>query len=185
MARQLPANISYTLLVHAGSYKDFLNKITTKFTNRLVIRYVKREAVHYYVVQVEDIGKVEKKEIYDLPIMALREEFSSYVFFKSSRAYNNVLIRMCDAKHNEDGAYLLMEHMMTPLEKSILLNLEEAESLTYEDEKQQITTYCNHDSIIGAESLNKLFSSIKVKVNNKEENLIELAKKRHWVIGVL
>ena len=86
----LPANISHTVLVHAGSYKNFLTQLS-KYP-QLKPKFVKRVAIHYYIVQLEDSGEkgVTKQEIYSLPIMAMREEFSSYIFFKNIRSYNNV-----------------------------------------------------------------------------------------------
>lgn len=188
----LPANISYTLLVHSGSYKDFLNKLTTKFPN-LKIRYVKRVAIHYYILQVEDMTEgdkgIAKKEIYELPLMALREEFSSFIFFKSVRSYDNVLKRMCNAKENDDAAYLLMQHMMTPFEKSRELDLEDAKSLKVmtvnERNEEEHVTYCNHESIVGAEALNKLFQVSKAEVDDVEYDFIALAKDNTWRIGVI
>ena len=87
----MPANISYILLVHAGSYKDFVKKMERDFKD-LEIKYTKQKAIHYYIVTVTENGKTEykKEDIYKLPIMGMREEFSNYLFFKSIKAYNNV-----------------------------------------------------------------------------------------------
>ena len=41
----MPANISYTLLVHAGSYKDFTKKMEREFPD-LEIKATKQTAVH-------------------------------------------------------------------------------------------------------------------------------------------
>lgn len=191
MARPLPANISHTVLVHSGSYKDFLSKLTTKFPE-LQIRYVKRVAIHYYILQLEDITigdkGITKDEIYSLPIMALREEFSSYIFFKNVRSYDNVLKRMCNANENENAAYTLMQHMMTPFEKSIMLELEDAKTLalTFKNEKneEEHITYCNHDAIVGAEALNKLFQIEKAVVDDEEKDFAILAKDKVWMVGI-
>ena len=68
----MPANISYTLLVHAGSYKDFVKKIERDFPD-LEIKYTKQRAVHYYIVLVTENGKTEykKEDIYLLIIIYL------------------------------------------------------------------------------------------------------------------
>lgn len=191
MARQLPANISHTVLVHSGSYKDFLSKLTQKFPD-LKIRYVKRVAIHYYILQLEDTTEgdkgISKDDIYNLPLMALREEFSSYLFFKNVRSYDNVLKRMCNAKENEDAAYTLMQHMMTPFEKSIMLDLQDAKSLKIctknEKNEEMNITYCNHESIVGAEALNKLFQIETAEIDGVEKNFADLAKEKVWMIGI-
>ena len=84
----VPANISHVVIVHGGSYNDFLNKINTKYPN-LLMRFTKKVATHYYIIQLEDEGvtEVTKQELYDLPIIAMREEFSGYIFFKSVAVY--------------------------------------------------------------------------------------------------
>ena len=92
---KVPAFISHTVLIHAGSYKDFTVKLTTKYP-KLAIKFVKKIAIHYFIVQLEDHNDkaISNKEIYNnLPIMALREEFSGFIFFKSTKAYNNVLFK--------------------------------------------------------------------------------------------
>lgn len=180
-----PALISHTVLVHAGSYKDFLSKLTTQYPD-LHIRFVKRVAIHYYILQLEDGSKegISKQKIYDLPIMALREEFSSYIFFKNTKSYNNVLKRMCKANEDEERAcYLLTQHMMTPFEKSVLLNLEEAQSITY-TEGDTTTTSFKHEDIVSMNMLNKLFGLEKVEVDRKEKDFVELAKTLEWKIGI-
>ena len=52
----MPANISYVLLVHAGSYKDFVKKMERDFKD-LEIKYTKQKAIHYYIVTVTENGK--------------------------------------------------------------------------------------------------------------------------------
>lgn len=185
MGKKVPALISHTVIVHAGSYKDFLSKLTTQYPD-LRVRFVKRVAVHYYILQIEDASEkgIEKQKIYDLPIMALREEFSSYIFFKNIKSYNNVLKRMCNAKENEGKApYILAQHMMTPFEKSVLLNLDEAKSITY-TEGETTTTCFSQKDISSMNMLNKLFNLDKIKVDNKEEDFADLCKKLNWRIGI-
>ncbi len=184
MEKKVPAFISHTVIVHAGSYKDFLSKLT-QYPD-LHIRFVKRVAVHYYILQIEDNSEkgIEKQKIYDLPIMALREEFSSYIFFKNIKSYNNVLKRMCNVKENGDNApYILTQHMMTPFEKSVLLDLDEAKSITYTDGDTTTTCY-SKEEITSMKVLNKLFDLEKVKVNDKEEVFSQLCKKLDWKIGI-
>ncbi len=182
----LPANISHTVLVHAGSYKNFLTQLS-KYP-QLKPKFVKRVAIHYYVVQLEDSGEkgVTKQEIYSLPIMAMREEFSSYIFFKNIRSYNNVLKRMCDGNHNKDAAYDLLQHMMTPFEKSRVLKLYDAKSLKIKEEKDKeiVSTSYYGEALKSMEVLNKLFSLSKVEVDDIELTFNELIKKETWYVGI-
>jgi len=182
----LPANISHTVLVHAGSYKDFLTQLA-KYP-QLQPKFIKKVAIHYYVVQLEDVGEkgITKQQIYSLPIMAMREEFSSYIFFKNIKSYNNVLKRMCDANHNKEAAYDLLQHMMTPFEKSRMLKLYDAKSLKIEEEKDKETVSTNYygESLKSAEVLNKLFSLREVVVDDIELTFNELIKNKTWVVGI-
>ena len=185
---QFPANTSHTVLVHAGSYKDFLAKITSQYP-QLQLRFFKKVSIHYYIIQLEDTGKddVPKQKIYELPIMALREEFSNYIFFKNTKTYNNVLKRMCDANHNPNATYDLLQHMMTPFEKSKILDIDRVSKLEIEeeDEKHQktITTYyTKHMEFMNL--LAKLFPASVVKTDGVEKNFAELIKPQHWKIGI-
>lgn len=188
---KVPANISHVVLVHAGSYNDFLQKLTSQYPD-LKIRFVKRLAIHYYILQLEDCSEpgkeIEKEKIYKLPIMAMREEFSSYIFFKTIKAYNNVLKRMCHADDNKDASFVLSQHMMTPFEKSRILHLDKAESLTIKTltaaNEDCITTYYKPEDINSYNTLNKLFSLDKVKVNNEDKDFTSIAKDMTWVIGI-
>ena len=183
----LPANISYVVLIHAGSYKNFLSQVNIQYP-QLKLRFIKKVAIHYYVVQIEDTDDkgLKKQQIYNLPIMAMREEFSNYIFFKNVKSYNNVLKRMCDGNHNKNAAYDLSQHMMTPFEKSRLLKLDEAKSLKIEEQegKEIISTSYYGSHIISPEVLNKLFKLSKVIVDDKELIFNELIKKENWTIGI-
>ena len=185
---QLPALISHTVLVHAGSYSDFLSKLTTRYPDQKIV-FVKRVAIHYYILQIEDNSStgIKKQELYDLPLMALREEFSSYIFFKNTKSYNNVLKRMCNAGENKNAAYMLLQHMMTPFEKSIMIELKDAKSLcieeTNEKKEAQTTTYYGN-ALQSMEVLNKLFSLEKVLVDDEEKEFALEAKDLSWVVGI-
>lgn len=185
-----PAYISHTVLVHAGSYSEFLAQLTAKYP-LLQIKFVKKVAIHYYILQLEDHStlQVKKEEIYKLPIMALREEFSGFIFFKSTKAYNNVLKRMCNASNNEMAAYDLVQHMLTPFEKSALLGLEDAQSLEYKEvnDKNETTilTIFRKEEILSMKTLNKLFGLEDVKVNGEDKTFSNLVKeKSNWTIGI-
>ena len=184
---KLPAYISHTVLVHAGSYKNFLSQVATKFP-QLKIKFTKRIYVHYYIIQLEDTGEIEikKKQIYSLPIMAMREEFSSYAFFKSVKNYNSVLKRMCNGDNNKNVVYDLLQHMMTPFEKSKLLKLDKAKTLTIEEEteKEILTTSYYGEALKSMEVLEKIFLLNKVKVDKHEIDFDELVKKEKWRIGI-
>lgn len=181
---KMPAFISYVVIVHAGSYDNFVKKIAE--IKELNIKFVKKVAIHYYIVQVEDLGKTDKEKLYELPIMAMREEFSSYIFFKQVRSYNNVLKIMCKAKENDKAAYDLLQHMLTPFEKSMMLELDNAQSLEiveFKDKNEISSTYFG-EHIKSVEVLNKLFNLDKVKVDKKEVNFNDLVKDQKWFIGI-
>lgn len=188
---KVPANISHVVLVHAGSYSDFLRELTRQYPN-LKVRFVKRLAIHYYILQLEDCSapgeEIKKEDIYKLPIMAMREEFSSYIFFKNIKAYNNVLKRMCNADKDENASFVLSQHMMTPFEKSKILHLDEAKSLTIKTltaaNEDCITTYYKPEDINSYNTLNKLFSLDKVKVNEEDKDFTLIAKNMTWIIGI-
>lgn len=186
---EMPANISYTLLVHAGSYKDFTKKIAQNFEG-LDIKCVKQKAIHYYIVQITENGKAEykKEEIYKLPIMAMKEEFSNYLFFKSIKAYNNVLKIMCDGNHNDNAPYDLYMDMLTGLEKLKLSDVNKDTkvlSFTKKEHDDEVHTMVYGANIFSASTLNNIFEVIKFKVDDKEIDLTELLKKQKLTIGVI
>ena len=193
MSLKAPAYISHTVLVHAGSYRDFLTKLTTNLP-QLQVKFVKKVSIHYYILQLEDHSEepkgISKQDIYKLPLMAFREEFSSFIFFKTIKAYNNVLKRMCGAPDNKDANYDLVQHMLTPFEKSVLLDLENANSLGIETEEENTklktsTTYYSKEEINSVKTLNKIFSLNKVKVNGEDKDLTSIVKEKYkWTIGV-
>ena len=185
---QLPALISHIVLVHAGSYNDFVKKLVAQYPDQKIV-FVKRVAIHYYILQIEDNseGGIKKQELYDLPLMALREEFSSYIFFKNTKSYNNVLKRMCNANENKNAAYVLLQHMMTPFEKSLLIELKDAKSLCIEEvnenKEEQSTTYYDED-MKSMEVLNKQKKKKKVLVDDEEKEFEIEEKNLTWVVGI-
>lgn len=183
----MPSNISYTALVHAGSYKDFIAKLNKDFP-LLKIRHAKRVAIHYYIFQLEDTTEkgISKKAIYDLPLMALREEFSGYIFFKSTKSYNNVLKRMCHADEDKEAAHKLTLYMLTPLEKGKILELGDAESLeivVVENDKEVTKTYFK-EAINQPQVFTNLFCVNEAKVDDKEINLLDKIRDEKWIIGI-
>ena len=186
----MPANISYTLLVHAGSYKDFVKKMERDFAD-LEIKYTKQKAVHYYIVCVTENGKTEykKEDIYKLPIMGMREEFSNYLFFKSIKAYNNVLKLMLNGKENNNAPYDLFVEMMTPIEKYKYGKVDkDTKSLKYTRKlgQQEVDTYMyGGQHIYENKTLEEVFDSINMKVDDKEIDFIDLIKKQKLTVGVI
>ena len=186
---QLPAFISHTILVHGGSYSAFIEQLQ-KTLPQLQIKFAKRVKIHYYILQLEDHSEtaVTKKQIYDLPILAMREEFSKYIFFKNIKSYNNVLKRMCEADKNPNAPFVLSQHMMTPFEKSMLINLQEAPNLSLSgvnENNEEYSVY--YDKKILQNSVNvlaELFKVDKCKIGDKEENFTLLAKKQKWTVGI-
>lgn len=185
---KFPANTSHTVLVHAGSYKDFLNKLNTNYP-QLHIRFAKKIAIHYFIVQIEDVGtnEIPKQKIYELPIMALREEFSNYIFFKNVKSYNNVLKRMCNASEDPNAAYVLLQHMMTPLEKGKLLDVEKASKLEIVEENERHETVYTTYFVQKTETMalfNKLFPASEVKIDGVEKKFVDLIKTQNWKVGI-
>lgn len=181
----MPANISYTLLVHAGSYKDFTKKMERDFPD-LEIKATKQKAVHYYLVLVSENGKTEykKDQIYRLPIMAMREEFSNYIFFKSIKAYNNVLKLMLNGKEDKDAPYNLFIEMLTPIEKYKFGEVDkDTKGITFRNDK--VTTYIYGQNIFDLATLVDVFKGTDLKVDDKDIDLLTAIKKQHLRIGVI
>ena len=181
---QTPANISHTVIVHAGSYKDFIHTLTHKYPSIRVL-FVKKVAIHYYILQLEDIGnkQISKKELYSLPVMALREEFSNYIFFKNVKSYNNVLKRMCNASENKDAAYELFQQMLTPFEKGKIINLQDAKKLKYSTGEVTSTIF-SQESIKSMKTLAHLFELSEVELDDVKKNFVEMIKKNNWKVGI-
>lgn len=186
---QLPAYISHTVLVNGGSYIDFIKQLQARFP-KIHIKFIKKVQVHYYVMQLEDHSDevITKDAIYSLPLLALREEFSQFLFFKNIKNYNTVLKRMCNAGNNKNACYDLVQHMLTPYEKSMMINLKEAPSLTVSgltDNNEPYTIYYNRKNLAtGADVLYNLFRCPLATVNSKEFNFAEIIKKHKWVVGI-
>jgi len=190
-----PAYISYVVLVHGGTYQKFLQQLTKDFP-QLKIIFCKKIAIHYYVMQLEDHSEtpLTKKQIMGLPVMAFREEFSSFLIFKGGKGLKTTLTRMCEEKDEDDASIELVEKMLTPFEKSQILNLAEATSLEYEEplkegSKETVTTIIkNKEEIKSMQTLNKLFGLDKVTIDNEDIDLKEMVKtkfSKKWTIGVM
>lgn len=185
----MPANISYTLLVHAGSYKDFTKKITDRFKD-LQIVYVKQKAIHYYILQIVDnsVDGYKKEDIYKLPIMAMREEFSNYLFFKSIKGYNNVLRLMCNGKNNQNAPYDLYTDMLTSIEKLKLSSVDnQTEKIKYvkNTDSVQTTITVFKNNIFNKDTLKDLFNINTFDVNNNTIDFTSILKKQNLIIGVV
>jgi len=181
----MPANLSYTLLIHAGSYKDFTKKIAKDFAD-LEIRAVKQKAIHYYIVWVSENGNTEytKEALYKLPIMAMREEFSNYMFFKSIKAYNNVLKLMLNGKENKQAPYDLFKEMMTPIEKYKFGEVDNTiKNIQYTNGTTNTSVYGTH--IFDAKTLEEVFVGDALIVEGKPINLIDKLKEQHLRVGVI
>lgn len=190
-----PAYISYVVLVHGGTYQKFLQQLTSNFP-QLKIVFCKKIAIHYYVLQLEDHGEtpITKKQVIGLPIMAFREELSSFIIFKGGKGLKTTLSRMCEEEDEDDASIELVEKMLTPFEKSQILNLAEAEKLEFEEpakdgEKGTVITIINNkEEIKSMQTLNKLFSLDKVTIDNEDIDLKESVKTKFdkkWTIGVM
>ncbi len=176
---ELPANTSHIVIVHAGSYNDFINKLTTKYPN-LKIRFTKKVAIHYYVIQLEDEGYTETKkaEIYKLPVLAMREEFSNYVFVQNEKSLKNMVKRMA-----KDDLYLFFQHLFTPFEKTHFFDFKEAKELKIIDGTCEKIMY--GERIQRPEVLNDIFEAVDIVLDNKEISYIDTAKECGWIVGVI
>ena len=186
----VPVKISYSLLIHAGSYKNFLKKFEEQFPD-MEITFVKKKATHYYVVIITDIkdNEYKKQDLYKLPIMALREEFSNYLFFKSIRTYNNVLRLMYHGKDNKEAPYNLFVDMLTPFEK---YNFSEIDDTTKKveytniDEKNiEVSTTIFGQSIVDKSTQIGIFNTNECIVDNINYNFIDIIKKQNLKIGII
>lgn len=186
----MPANISYTLLVHAGSYKDFVKKMDRDYPD-LEIKATKQKAVHYYLVLVSENGNTDykKEQIYKLPIMAMREEFSNYIFFKSVKAYNNVLKLMYNGKEDTNAPYNLFIDMLTPIEKYKFGEVNnETKSISYTEQisaKASMKTSVFGEQIFNISTLANVYMGNDLTVDDKEIDFVELIKKQNLRIGII
>ena len=120
--------------------------------------------------------------------MAMKEEFSNYLFFKSIKAYNNVLKIMCDGNHNDNAPYDLYMNMLTGLEKLKLSDVnKDTKALNFvkNENNTEVDTTVFGANIFSASTLNNIFEVIKFKVDDKEIDLTELLKKQKLTIGVI
>ena len=190
-----PAFISYVVLVHGGSQKKFLERLK-KECPELRIVFCKKIAIHYYVMQLEDHSAtpITKKQLANLPIMAFREEFSSFLIFKGGKGLKTTLTRMCQEEDEDDASIELVEKMLTPFEKSQILNLAEAEKLEFEEpigegKEGTITTIIkNKEELKSMQTLNKIFNLDKVTIDNEDIDLKEMVRTKFtkkWTIGVM
>ena len=91
---------------------------------------------------------------------------------------------------NKDANYDLVQNMLTPFEKSVLLDLRNAKSIGFETENETTklktsTTIYSKEEINSVKTLNKIFSLSKVKVDGKEKDLTSIVKDEYkWTIGV-
>lgn len=190
-----PAFISYVVLVHGGTQKNFLERIKKEFPELRVV-FCKKIAIHYYIMQLEDHSAtpITKKQLASLPLMAFREELSSFLIFKGGKGLKTTLARMCEEKDEDDASIELIEKMLTPFEKSQILNLADAESLEFEEPIEEgkpgtvVTIIKNKEEIRSMKTLNKLFSLDKVTIDNEDIDLKEMVRTKFdkkWTIGVM
>ena len=186
----MPANISYTFIVHGGAYKEFNKIFARDFTGMQVVS-VKQKAVHYYLVLVSENGNTDykKEQIYKLPIMAMREEFSNYIFFKSVKAYNNVLKLMYNGKEDNNAPYNLFIDMLTPIEKYKFGEVNnETKSISYTEqvsEKASMKTSVFGEQIFNISTLTNVYIGNDLTVDDKEIDFVELIKKQNLRIGII
>ncbi len=189
MNLETPKNISYTFIVHAGSYKDFEKKVSVLFPE-LKLRFSKQRSVHYYVLQFEEENSSEKAyskdKIYEkLPIMAMREEFSSYVFLKSMKAYNNILKIMFGGEKNKEAPYELISELLTCLEKYMLIKNNESYCFTVKEKEREITKFFYEDCRFSKEAQELMFDLNCVVVGKEKILFSNKLKEGKAFIGIV
>lgn len=203
--QNVPNNLSYVFIVHAGSYKDFLKKLGSHFPD-LTVRYTKRKAVHYYIMELEEVNSstkaYDKDEIYTkLPLMGMREEFSNFMFFKGTKGYNNVLKIMLSGKENKDAPYELFREMLTVNEKynmsrayefnkeknkdfSIEFTVKTKNETTLKEEEKMVT--CYGISTFDEEVKTLMFEANEIKVKGKEYDFLDDIKdEQKLTVGII
>lgn len=185
----LPSVISYTLLVHAGSYSTFKARFEKEVPNLEIVRE-KKKAIHYYIIQVREKKgtSTNKEDIYKLPLMSMREEFSNYLFFKSVKAYNNALKGMKKEGNEKDLPYVLYQEMITPLEKVIIGNIgDNVKSLMFKnvDSRGNVSVINIPNKDLDERStLDLLFENDSCSIDGKDYNFKEEIKKESLKIGI-
>lgn len=186
---KMPKYVSHIVIVHGGSYTNFCTQLTSRFPH-LQMKFIKTVQVHYYIIQLEDHSDkiISKEDIYSLPILAMREEFSNFIFFKNMKAYTNVLRRMCDSSINPGANYTLAESMMTPYEKGELIDIENAEyiSIPLMMGKDKVTHHYSKAYIKPSqmEIYNQLFKSKSAIRDNEEISFAQKISGYRWTVGI-
>ena len=189
----MPVNYSYILLVHAGSYNNCLSMINKNFKKLSIVNAIRRKT-HYYIIQVEDTNTVnfyKKEDLYKLPIMAMREEFSNYIFFKTIKAYNNVLNLFCNYKENKDAPFWFFQNMLTAFEKYRLAGVSNTtKSLEYTSNREnvnyEVKTLLNGQAeIINSKNMNNIFGCDKITVDGKDVIFLDSMKEHNLKIGII
>lgn len=185
----MPANLSYTFIVHGGAYKEF-NKLFAKDFVDMNVVSVKQKAVHYYIVLATENGKTKytKEQLYKLPVMAMREEFSNYVFFKSLKSYNNVLKIMCNGNDNENAPYDLFCELLTPIEKYKYGEVDSSvKTIEYTEmqDKVAVNTRVGGETIFKASTLQDVFQVNEMSVDGKKVEFSKLLKEQKLLIGII
>lgn len=185
----MPANLSYTLIVHGGAYKEF-NKVFAKDFPDMQVVSVKQKAVHYYIILITENGstKYTKEDLYKLPIMAMREEFSNYVFFKSIKSYNNVLKIMCDGNNNAEAPYDLFCELLTPIEKYKYGEVDKTvKTVKYTEmqDKTAVNTAVSGQTIFMASTLHDIFTVNEIEVDGKKVNFNDMLKQQKLLVGII
>ena len=198
--KDLPSCLSYIILSHAGSIKPLRRLIEKNLPEIRVIRE-KKVATHYYILHLELIANIEHavEEIYKLPVMAVREEFTSTVLFKKVKTYNNALHMMykkqttLEKEYEENAPFLFITELLTPMEKYFLFNPTEDvkqislkyEQIIGEEKPVQVTHEYQAESFKTAEFLDKLFEVDDAIVDGDFIEVVPRIKEANWKIGIL
>lgn len=189
----LPSELSYSVIVHGGSYNDFLHKLSVNYPF-LEIAESKIENKHYHVITLREKkgANYKKEDLYKLPIIALREEFSNYMFFKNERAYKNTLRFMClETKEACDKkAFLLFAKTLTVLEKIIFSDITEdtkkIDCISYINEIEANTIIADPSTINDNIGIREdIFKTQTMKVDGILYNFVDLMSKQTLNVGIL
>lgn len=99
MQKQRVETKKFVFVIHGGTYKDFLKKLDK--VDSAKITFEKTNSVHYKIVEIEAVNKT-LIDFYHLPMLAVREEWSRYVFTKKIKSFKNLVKSLCQNVMNDD-----------------------------------------------------------------------------------
>lgn len=170
---KIPADFSFIVLIHGGSYVEYSRQLKEKFPNVRVL-FSKTINTHYHIEQIITDDEELLLKLYLLPIIGIREEFSRYIFFKTYKAYSTVLKIM-----NKSGKqHSLISNMLSSYEKEQYCRENGFSNIFYKE--KSISTVNN----LSLEDLTTLFGIEEFSVDKKNYSFEDLIKNKIWKVGI-